>query len=323
MSRNSVRADTPDPTKYHEMKGLIPGVMIPRSGSDGQSLGFDANKPRVVVVDPGEEGGGFSLDIAALAKSKNSFNSAASRVSDVSAFYKELSKKMSPVEETIPVKVIESKGMTMEAIKPLTGLPAINASSSDNDHSKTINQVTSALSEEAKTASDQFKRMQSVSSTIDSNILHSQVLQQTQTINLLIEKMNQLSSVVQPVKQVEQGTKEISSMESMSLDEVLAGFQIPFFKPKPERPQFETYFEMQKLGTMAAKYHAVIVGESCLALVYDTRFEDGFQYLPPNLGEEQIKISVPKLKAEYNCSSLGLHWSLGCLDVVILIRHEE
>jgi hypothetical protein len=31
---------------------------------------------------------------------------------------------------------------------------------------------------------------------------------------------------------------------------------------------------------------------------------------------------VPKLKASYICSSLGLHWTLGCLDVVILIRHE-
>lgn len=323
MARNSVKADTPDPTKYHEMKGLIPGVMIPRSGNDGQSLGFDANKPRVVVVDPGEEGGGFSLDIAALAKSKTTFNSAAARVSDVSAFYKELSKKMNLVDESIPVKAIETKGIPMEAIKPLASLPPVSTGVVENDHSKMISQLNASLSDEAKTASEQFKKVQTISSSMDSTILHNQVLQQTQTINLLIEKMNQISSVVQPVKQIEQDTKDNLATDNMSLDAVLNGFQIPFFKIKPERPQFETYFEMQKLGTMAAKYHAVVVGESCLALVYDTRFEDGFQYLPPNLGEEQIKISVPKLKAEYNCSSLGLHWSLGCLDVVILIKHEE
>jgi hypothetical protein len=58
-----------------------------------------------------------------------------------------------------------------------------------------------------------------------------------------------------------------------------------------------------------------------MALVYDTRFEDGFQYLPPNLGAEEVQVSVPKLgDAVYTCTSLGLHWTLGCLDIVILIK---
>jgi hypothetical protein len=100
---------------------------------------------------------------------------------------------------------------------------------------------------------------------------------------------------------------------------------IPFLAgDKPQRPQYETYFEMSKMGTMAARYHSVIEGSDCLALIYDTRFEDGFQYLPPSLGEERITVSIPKLdNAVYTCSSLGLHWTLGCMDVVILIKHEE
>ena len=79
---------------------------------------------------------------------------------------------------------------------------------------------------------------------------------------------------------------------------------------------------MAKMGTMSARYHSVVEGQDCIALIYDTRFEDGFQYLPPNLAEEKIGVSVPKLNnTKYMCSSLGLHWSLGCLDVVILIKH--
>jgi hypothetical protein len=324
MARNSVRADTPDPTKYHEMKGVVPGVMIPRAGNDGQSLGFDANKSRVVVVDPGEEGGGFSVDMALVAKSKNVFNSAAKRVSDVSAFYKELSKRMLKEEESIPVKLPESKkGIMMDTIKPLTSLPPITPGTIDENHVKITNQVNMELQEEAKLAADQFRKVQTANNVVEHNMLHSQVLQQTQTINLLIEKMNQLAGSIQPPKVAEPEIKDMLPKENDKLESTLESFQIPFFKGKPERPQFETYFEMSKLGTMAAKYHAVVVGDACLALVYDTRFEDGFQYLPPNLGEEQIKVSVPKLKTEFKCSSLGLHWSLGCLDIVILIRHEE
>ena len=306
MARNSVKADTPDPTKYHETKGTISGTMIPRAGADGQSLGFDANKPRVVIVDPGEPGGGFSLDMAAIAKSKNSFNSAAIRVADASAFYKELSNRMQQ-PETKETVAVEKKGTPVEAIKPLTDLPAIQPLSKLEN--------TQPLPRPAEPEQPREQR------NMENNVLYSQVLQQTQTINLLIEKINQLSATTAPSKPADNGTNNPLPVEDTSLTSVLDSFQIPFFKAKPERPQFETYFEMEKLGTIAAKYHAVAVGQDCLALIYDTRFEDGFQYLPPNLGEDRIKISVPKLKGEYTCSSLGLHWSLGCLDVVILIRH--
>jgi hypothetical protein len=140
-----------------------------------------------------------------------------------------------------------------------------------------------------------------------------QLTDQTNLLNALVGRVNRLSAA-----SVEH--KEIPD----SIQTAFAKLQIPFFSGvKPERPLYEVYFEMAKLGTMSARYHAVIAGDACVALVYDTRFEDGFQYLPPNLGDEQISISVPKTKETYLCSSLGLHWSLGCLDVVILIRYKE
>ena len=149
--------------------------------------------------------------------------------------------------------------------------------------------------------------------------LRLQLAQQTKMINTMIERINLLTvpaAKPEPIlPPVVDGPDKVAT--------AFASLQIPFLLgERAERPQYETYFEMPRMGTMAARYHAVVAGQDCLALIYDTRFADGFQYLPPNLGEEQITVSVPKLKETYVCSSLGLHWSIGCLDVVILICHK-
>jgi len=141
--------------------------------------------------------------------------------------------------------------------------------------------------------------------------------QQRETINALVAMQTEKSAVAEDIAE--------EAMAEAPENAIMYHHGVPFLEgDKPQKPQYETYFEMSKMGTMAARYHAVIDGQDCVALVYDTRFEDGFQYLPPNLGEEKIKVSVPKLNnAAYTCSSLGLHWTLGCMDVVILIKHAE
>jgi hypothetical protein len=107
---------------------------------------------------------------------------------------------------------------------------------------------------------------------------------------------------------------------------------IPFLESgKPLKPAYDVYFDLGEMGALVAKYHAVVVGNDCLCLIYDTRFEDGFQYLPPIIYRDvKIKLSVPKLaknndkaKTSFSCSSHGLNWTLGCLDVVVLLTHDE
>jgi hypothetical protein len=158
--------------------------------------------------------------------------------------------------------------------------------------------------------------------------LHSQLqqlmagmAQQRETINALVALQTEKFAVAEDIAEGDRNLEEKKAPE----DTCMYPHGIFFLEgDKPQKPQYETYFEMSKMGTMAARYHAVIAGQDCVALVYDTRFEDGFQYLPPNLGEERITVSVPKLNnAVYTCSSLGLHWTLGCMDVVILIKHAE
>jgi len=97
---------------------------------------------------------------------------------------------------------------------------------------------------------------------------------------------------------------------------------IPFLASAvPAKPAFTVYFEFAQLGTMSARYHQVVDAKDCLVLVYDSRFEYGQQYLPPNLGPEQpINVGVAETGLSYNVASLGLSWTLGCLDFVLLIK---
>jgi hypothetical protein len=319
MADNSVRADTPDPTKYFPNRGGMPGTMIPRAGHDGQSLGFDHNRPQKVIVDPGEAGGGFELDVAALSRHKQTFNAAAVKASvagDVTSFYREISQRMDEPDPKPPTP--KGKPMT-ETLKPIDALPPLPSVASLTQNA--ADEVESQIELQAQKAAE-LKRQYfgTPQLTASDPLVHQQMTQQSQLINALIERVNILSTP--PAEKAAEPPVSATSLEQ-SLTEAFAGLQIPFLLgEKAVRPDYETYFEMAKLGTMAARYHAVVPGQSCLALIYDTRFVDGFQYLPPNLGDERIAVSVPKLKQNFSCSSLGLHWSLGCLDVVILILHN-
>lgn len=324
MADNTVRADTPDPTKYFPNRGGMPGTMIPRSGKDGQSLGFDHNRPQKVIVDPGEVGGGFELDLAELGKHKKTFNAAATKAtvaSDVTSFYRELSQRLAaPEPEPVKEKPVSEPIKPLEALPPIQPLP--NLTPELTAPADAAAEVERMIAEQAQKAAE-LKRQYFAPpvAPMPDPALYQQLNQQTQLINALIERVNVMSS--KPPERLPDVKPEPEQDPAAQAAEAFASLQIPFLSgEKAIRPEYETYFEMAKMGTMAARYHAVVPGQSCLALIYDTRFVDGFQYLPPNLGEERLTVSVPKLKQTYVCSSLGLHWSLGCLDVVILILHK-
>jgi hypothetical protein len=332
MADNSVRSNTPDPTRYHANQSGMTGTMIPRSGADGQSLGFDPNQPQTVIVDPGVEGGGFILDLKAISSSRPHFNSEAKHsgvVNDVHSFYKVLSQQVPVLDEKTNYN--EKELRVDEPLKPLNFLNSNDDSGEEaiadplpvfenNPTTKLADEIQNLLQAEMPRVQNaklefQTRKLQTEAAiaALSSKSNPQQLADQTNLLNALVSRVNRLSAT-----SVEQ--KEMPD----SIQTAFSKLQIPFFSGvKPERPQYEVYFEMAKLGTMSARYHAVVAGDACVALVYDTRFEDGFQYLPPNLGDEQISISVPKTKETYLCSSLGLHWSLGCLDVVILIRYKE
>jgi hypothetical protein len=102
----------------------------------------------------------------------------------------------------------------------------------------------------------------------------------------------------------------------------ISSLKIPFLtNGVPAKPAFTLYFDFGQFGTISARYHAVIENKDSIVLVYDTRFEYGQQYLPPSLSEAQaINLGVAETGKNYQVFSVGLHWSLGCLDFVVLLR---
>lgn len=305
-----VKHNSPDPTKYHANVSEIPGTMIPRAGKDGLSLAFDPNKPQTVIVDPEERGGGFTLDLAALSSVKSKFNSAAAQASagaDISQFYKSFS-------EVLKEKPVKPERKKMDNVESGFGpIPPINTPNLET-------RVNEALVQERLDAERVLADMDR-----HSNAIHHVGYQDFgPTFEVLMRQLNQQGAALNALIASREEEKPEEKEEVSTVPETAVDTQIEFLTAKPQRPQYETYFEMQKMGTMAARYHAVVPGQDCLALIYDTRFEDGFQYLPPNLGQEKITVSVPKLSGTpFSCSSLGLHWSIGCLDVIILIKHGE
>lgn len=345
MADSPVRNNSPDVTKYHPNISGMPGTMLPRAGREGKSLAFDADKPQVVIVDPGEDGGGFSLDLAQLSQSQVKFNSAAMRaevLQDPSKFLKELSDAAaadshSPAaSKAVPTSPNSTQEQTLMSADKLPQdplpLPPINPLPVSEPQSATYaddvggspakiseemaDEIRRQLREVERPAMLQIEPRNSAESDRRFNELSQQLAAQGEAINSLITSFNRMNE-----KSWEPPVEEAKEVVTDTLSG-LAALNIEFLQEGgPQRPRYEVYFEMARMGTMAARYHAVVSDKDCLALIYDTRFEDGFQYLPPNLGEVEITVSVPKLNdAVYTCSSLGLHWTLGCLDIIILIK---
>jgi hypothetical protein len=107
---------------------------------------------------------------------------------------------------------------------------------------------------------------------------------------------------------------------------VIAGFEtlnIPWLTgPVANKARKSVFFEIPGAGKHSARYHDVVESEHCVVLVYDTRYEDGTQYLPPDLDEERIKLHCPGLKKTFTVSSMGFTFRLGVFDNVMLVKHD-
>ena len=109
-----------------------------------------------------------------------------------------------------------------------------------------------------------------------------------------------------------------------NLHDIIQSLKIDFISPTgPQKAKKQIIFEFAEFGKQLARYHAIVESKYCLALVYDTRYEDGIQYLPPDLGEKPIKVILPEENKSFTVYCLGLSFSLGCLDVIILVKNNN
>jgi hypothetical protein len=96
-----------------------------------------------------------------------------------------------------------------------------------------------------------------------------------------------------------------------------------FLGETPKKPEAQIIVELGgAAGSITTRYHAVIKGGGCVVLVYDTRYQDGNQWAPSDMGSDGIKMHCPSMDESFTISSMGLQFSLGVLDVIVLIQHE-
>lgn len=103
--------------------------------------------------------------------------------------------------------------------------------------------------------------------------------------------------------------------------EVKHFLNLPWLKAAPTKPACQVVFEIPGFGHQSARYHEVVDEKTVVVLVYDTRYEDGFMYLPMEMGADKpIRLKVPHLKVDATVCTLGLNFPLGPLDVIVLVK---
>jgi hypothetical protein len=108
------------------------------------------------------------------------------------------------------------------------------------------------------------------------------------------------------------------------LNESFAALKIPGLGPVAGKPKFRVIFNLGDAGTHTAWYHWVGTHGNGLFLIYDTRFEYGMQYVPPNLGVgRSIKVDIPDNDASYDVYSLDFVHPFGVFDIVNLVVAES
>ena len=293
-----VKVHTPDAAAYHPGLSAY-GTTIPTSTTGGKSRGFDPHKPGMVIVDPDMEGGDLEVDFSKLSEVKDLDNiikrTAGDNPDGNAAFeaFSEIAVKVAAAEDQTspsaplpPVSKKEPSGMN----KPKLRMPK---------PTEPVDEVPVAAPSSAP--------------------LEKMLAQQASLLSQLTSQVADLQpseeAVEEAVEESEEDTGEEVPSNSLEMD--FLGVPIPL------KPQKEIYFEMPQAGTMGARYHAVIEGGNCIALVYDTRYEDGYQWIPPALGDTKIKMTVSRDDKTYVCSSLGIHFHIGVLDVVVLFKHDD
>lgn len=112
-------------------------------------------------------------------------------------------------------------------------------------------------------------------------------------------------------------------------DGIIVGFEslnLPFVTgPIPQKAKKQVTFEIPNAGLQMARFHDVVESKECVVLVYDTRYEEGQQYIPPELGDAVIKLHVGKGKTAkiINVSSMGFTFAFGVFDMIVLVKHGQ
>lgn len=124
----------------------------------------------------------------------------------------------------------------------------------------------------------------------------------------------------QPVLRSPNRAKVAAVDTAAQLDHDFSSLKIPKLGPTATKPNFRVQFDLGELGKQEAWYHWINEHDDCLFLIYDTRFEYGIRYSPPNLGPDKpIRIRLPDHRKEYNVYSMDFSHPFGVFYITSLI----
>lgn len=103
----------------------------------------------------------------------------------------------------------------------------------------------------------------------------------------------------------------------------MASLQIPDLQDAPSKPRYRVEFKIPGFGTTSAWYHWVGIHGKGLFLIYDTRFEYGSVYTPPDTGPEQYMEVVVHNHGTYRCLSTDFIHPFGAFMIINLILENE
>jgi hypothetical protein len=329
-----------DRTVYRQIPGQ--GTLVPkaRENTDGRSFAFDAERPSTrVVVDPGVEGGGFVVDYSTLAGLSGSHTQevvAAAGSRDACVDFLRGASQLHRAAVPVPVQSV-----FVDAAAPLPVMAAgvaAEAIASLMDEVTNVTPPRAAVEQESGLSAvpdgSSLSEQETNSVQADLQAIYSLLRQQQQQI---IAMRNQpkpaavnpasIEALLAPPPARESAAfrpqpPAVVSESSSAADELVKSLDLFFITLNgPQPPTYQVVFDFPDMGTMSARYHAVVLGRQSLVLVYDTRFVNGYHFMPPTRRDESaIEVSVPKLgNKRYSCGSLGLEFTLGCLDVVVLL----
>jgi hypothetical protein len=301
-----ITAHTPDATAYHT--GISPyGTTIPRATSDGGSQGFDPHKPGLVIVDPDREDGNLEVDFSKFKQVRdlNGTIAGAGLTPDGSGAFNAFSAIAGELEAAPALAQLEEKQVLQ---KETSGMDKIKLKRPRSSTAAAQLATTSVGEEVSEVLAQQSQ-------------LIKQLAEQVAGLHKEREAVVQLPDVEETQETREAEEQVVEATKAQSLQDILGMSFLGF--PAPNKPMKEIYFEMPQAGTMGARYHEVIEDSNCITLVYDTRYEDGYQWIPPALGDAKIQLTLPQDNKTFSCSSLGINFHIGVLAVIVLFKHTD
>lgn len=345
-----------DRTRHHDAAayGMGRGTIIPAAISDekdGRSTGVDHNKPYRVIVDP-DQPGAFELNMAELTDPL--IKQAVSNEIDLSERLRLIKQnldnknRVEQVEQApmpqptpslnFPTKSVFSPQSTLQASVTPAFVPNTmeNAPQLFRIHtpeslpwSLEMGTVPQTFSVAPPTLSprevDLIKQIDTIRQNYDKLYHHcNTVLQQKDELSKRYDKLKEdYVELGNAYEQAINAIKTNSVTPVLPQTEAIASSVLPFLSDVARPPKSKAVFNFKQIGVMSALYHKLIVTEANVVLVYDTRFEYGTQYIPPQLNDEDgIAVTLIDEEGTKNMQlrSLGINFSLGCLDISVLFR---